>query len=155
LFIAGTGFSNAPVSCVLPPLVKHYPKLLHLTMHHLCWRFLAKESICSAKPMPQVIDLMGLVADERCGVGDAFAFLQPFADRFLFRGQWHSINAYGVFRLREWMSAALPSGGARPRNPKSVHVVLLAIIIRTPRPNLARQFLAGRAFVRDKTGLMS
>jgi hypothetical protein len=74
---------------------KHNPELLHLLLDHLCWGLLVNERVGATEPIPEIVDLMGLLADKSCGGRRAFALLQALAKRLLFRGEGHCINACG------------------------------------------------------------
>jgi hypothetical protein len=57
---------------------KHSLDLLHLLMDYLCWRLLANERVGATEPIPQVVDFMGLLPDERAA---AVGVLSPFSRR--------------------------------------------------------------------------
>ena len=74
---------------------------------HFLWiisvGIVANERIGATKPIPEVVNLMRLLADERGGGSRTFALLQTFAKRLLFGGQGHCVTACGVvLRTVEW-----------------------------------------------------
>ena len=70
----------------------HFP---HFLLDHLRWGLVANERVGATKAIPEVVNLVRLLADERGGGRRAFALLQTFAKRLLLGGQGHRVTACG------------------------------------------------------------
>ena len=55
----------------------HFP---HFLLDHLRWGFVANERVGATKAIPEVVNLVRLLADERGGGRRAFALLQTFGE---------------------------------------------------------------------------
>jgi hypothetical protein len=53
----------------------------------------ANERVGATEPIPEVVDLMGLLSNKRCGGGHAFDVLQTLTKRLLFGREGHGISA--------------------------------------------------------------
>jgi hypothetical protein len=77
-------------------LVKHSAKQLDFDLHHLCWGLVANERIGSTESIPEIVYLLGLLADEVCGARVGFSLLKSFAEHLLRVRRWqtrpHKLN---------------------------------------------------------------
>jgi hypothetical protein len=64
-------------------LVKHSSKGLHLLLDHLLRRLTANERIGMAESIPEIVYLLGSLADERRGTGRRVSVLDTFAEFLL------------------------------------------------------------------------
>jgi hypothetical protein len=65
-------------------LIKHSLELFHLLLDHRGWGLVTNERVGATEPIPEVVDLVALLADERGGGRRAFALLQTIAKHLLF-----------------------------------------------------------------------
>ena len=92
-------------------LLKHSPERLHLVLDHLCGGFTANERIGATEPVPEVVYLMGLLADEFCRAWLGFSLLHTFAEYLCSGYRGIPINPAGSFVqiypvLRRWSATS-------------------------------------------------
>jgi len=84
LLIIALSFSPPSAEASAQASLKQLSDLLHLLVDHLGWRLLANNRVGPTEAIPEIVDLMSLMANERCCSRRAFALLQTLTKRLLF-----------------------------------------------------------------------
>ena len=80
-------------------LLKHSPERLHLLLDHLCGRLTANERIGATEPVPEVVYLTGLLADEFSRAWVGFSLLHTFTETSCSGDRGIFSNPRGLQRL--------------------------------------------------------
>ena len=103
----------------------HFP---HFLLDHLRWGFVANERVGATKAIPEVVNLVRLLADERGGGRRAFALLQTFAKRLLLGVKGIASLLVVGLRTLEWKLKKMSREVPCPSKAKSVYVLLVPVV---------------------------